>query len=772
MKLERISSIRGHGVFRDFTWPQGLGSFKRWNVVYGWNGTGKTTLSNLLRLLQDRVNLKEGEARFDFGNRTVESRSIQGEAVQLPPVKVFNRDTVSASIFENPANSELPPIFVIGADKVALQKELAELQSKHPATATAAVMASKSVDDALRALNKLATDKAKGIKDLLTTQGGEFNFFDATRFREEVGLITDPVEHLLDDDERERLLQSRNSQPMGKLAEAHAALPDAVELVSTLQRLLATTATSTVIDALAENASLSSWVSAGLALHKHLGAPSCLFCTQPLPSTRVQQLEAHFNDRFKAFSDELDVVESRLLQAAQTLQLKNQPDDKLMYPELRPGYQGAMQACQKQLERGRQALAALAAAAAVKRQRMFEALRLDQALAMAADVSPEHRRLCEELIQECGKGKPHVNDWLGLSAVQHLNTFVKKHNDRTDSFADGAKESRRRLMRDAVAAAWPEWQRLSSDKTDAEEKRKATENSRSSEANRIQELKAEIQQHAPAAEDINDDLLHYLGHKEIQVEAAETGYRLVRAGRPAERLSEGERTAIGFIYFLRSLKDQSFDMANGIVVIDDPISSLDANSSFCAFGFMKSRLSGVGQLFIFTHNHMLLRSVIRWFRHLPGKNGSYYMLQCDPGANGRSTRIAVLDSLLIDYESDYHYLFKRVIEGSEMPGQLPLEAYYQLPNIARRLLESFVAFRVPSSLSLHAKLDKLPGDPALKARVYQFVQSFSHDDAIGDSGDGALALAEGPAVLKALLQLVRGADADHYDQMAEAITQR
>ncbi len=43
--------------------------------------------------------------------------------------------------------------------------------------------------------------------------------------------------------------------------------------------------------------------------------------------------------------------------------------------------------------------------------------------------------------------------------------------------------------------------------------------------------------------------------------------------------SEGERTAIAFLYFLKSLQDKSFDLANGIVVIDDPVSSLDANAS-------------------------------------------------------------------------------------------------------------------------------------------------------------------------------------------------
>ena len=61
-----------------------------------------------------------------------------------------------------------------------------------------------------------------------------------------------------------------------------------------------------------------------------------------------------------------------------------------------------------------------------------------------------------------------------------------------------------------------------------------------------------------------------------------------------------------------------------------------------------------------------------------------------------------------------------------------------------------------------------PGDLAVKARIYQFVQAFSHEDAIGDVGEGAFALAEGPVVLKSLLELIQLADADHYLRMSES----
>jgi len=56
-----------------------------------------------------------------------------------------------------------------------------------------------------------------------------------------------------------------------------------------------------------------------------------------------------------------------------------------------------------------------------------------------------------------------------------------------------------------------------------------------------------------------------------------------RRGKPAKRLSEGEKTAVAFIYFLVQLKDQDFNIGEGIVVIDDPISSLDASAIYVDF---------------------------------------------------------------------------------------------------------------------------------------------------------------------------------------------
>lgn len=78
-----------------------------------------------------------------------------------------------------------------------------------------------------------------------------------------------------------------------------------------------------------------------------------------------------------------------------------------------------------------------------------------------------------------------------------------------------------------------------------------------------------------------------LGSEAIQIKvtkdtAGQERFQLVRKnGAVAKNLSDGERTAIAFSYFLTKLKELTHDdFKEAIVYIDDPISSLDSNHIF------------------------------------------------------------------------------------------------------------------------------------------------------------------------------------------------
>jgi wobble nucleotide-excising tRNase len=52
--FRRIRSIDRSGVSSEYTWPQDVPPFEKRNLVYGWNYSGKTTLSRVFRSFEIR----------------------------------------------------------------------------------------------------------------------------------------------------------------------------------------------------------------------------------------------------------------------------------------------------------------------------------------------------------------------------------------------------------------------------------------------------------------------------------------------------------------------------------------------------------------------------------------------------------------------------------------------------------------------------------------------------------------------------------------------
>lgn len=145
------------------------------------------------------------------------------------------------------------------------------------------------------------------------------------------------------------------------------------------------------------------------------------------------------------------------------------------------------------------------------------------------------------------------------------------------------------------------------------------------------------------------------------------------------------------------------------------------------------------------------------------------MLQCERNSKGRSAKITTLDRLLLDYESEYHYLFSLVYQGANLKDG-ELELFYHLPNISRRLLEAFLAFRKPHKAGLYEKLEHLEFDNAKKARILRFLQTHSHSGEVDDPEHDISILSETPEVLNDLLDLIKSEDKRHFAEMEKAIT--
>jgi wobble nucleotide-excising tRNase len=665
---------------------------------------------------------------------------------------VFNRDFIAESVFPI-GGGDVPPILVVGKESVEKQKEIEGLKMGLEKAQSALDSDRSKKRDAEKALDKFCIDRATVIRDMLRSSGSSpYNNYDKSTFRccaEKMVAAGDKETQRLSEIDREKSLAQHRSTPKPKIPKLSYQQPTVATQAELVSRLLGTTVVSVAIQSLKDDKALSLWVHQGLGIHQSRHSEMCLFCEQTLPKDCLDTLEAHFSaeyDQFlKSVEAQIATLEEESKEAA-TLSLPNRAE---FYEDLAADYGNAKSGLDGALETLKNFLDALAQAMANKKGRVFESYKLDV-------VVPE----------------------VDSGVVERMNQVILRHNDACADFEAHLSEARQRLEFDSVAGVLGEFQTLmiavdvsatSVDQAVAEANRLSGE---------IARLEREIVEHRKSAEELNEDLQKYLGHDELRLEIKDTGYAITRNGEPAHSLSEGETTAIALLYFLKSLQDRRFGLTKGVVVLDDPVSSLDANALYLAFGFIRQRTQESAQLLILTHNFTFFRLVRNWFHHLKGQKKSdvrqrparFYMLDFIRDEDHRSSIIRPLDPLLEEYESEYHYLFAYIYREAGASSYTTLEQSYILPNMARRLLEAFLAFRQPQvSGELWQKLKDVTFDEAKKIRIIRFLQTYSHGDTIGEPEHDPSLLGEARPVLENLLELIKNQDPGHFAAMAKLV---
>ena len=748
--IDRITKLKHPGTLHNFTWPENLPNFGRYNLIYGWNGSGKTTISRLFHALEIRTAPTNYEVEISINGQGVDGSAFPQTTL---PVRVFNRDFMSANVTQT-AGGDIPPILVLGEDSVEKQKQVEKLRiGLTEAIAEENNSLLQSASDK-RNLDKHRIRQAKIIKDTLTsTRLNPYNYFDKSRYEQRAQEMLDSgdgKDHRLDGDAHTDLRSRIHETPKGKIKELDYTFPQLSTISDDVVQLLETTVISATIESLQNDQNLSSWVREGIGLHDSYGAMQCLFCEQTLPQDRLDSLKAHFNAAYEHLLKNIDEQIERIEQAARDSESIVLPHRSQFYEDLGKGYEDALGNFKSMQDAANQALSVFVNALTEKKGQVFESFSLDLPL-------PK----------------------LSAETVKSLNGLVRQHNSRCNEFEGQVVAARESLAADMVARSLEEYASLTKRVWESQSRATHSSNEVQRLESKIAQLEQEIVEHRRPAAELNEDLRKYLGHEELQLEVRDTGYQITRGGEPAHSLSEGEVTAVALLYFLKSLNDRRFDASNGVVVLDDPVSSLDSNALFLAFGVIRERTQNSGQLFILTHNFAFFRNVKNWLHNMRGQRkkevskrpARLYMLewQFPKNTSQRLATLRRLDPLLEWYESEYHYLFARIFRESQK-ATTALSENYVLPNMARRLLEGFLAFRVPqTSGDLSRKLKGVEFDEAMKTRILRFVNTHSHNDLIAEPEHDPSLLAEARPVLQDLLNFIETLDPDHYRAMEELV---
>lgn len=770
--IKKIETIKNLGIFYDYKWGAKLPELKRYNLIYGWNGGGKTTLSNLFAMLEEGSSSDYPDAQYRV--LSDDGKTKQGEKFPLN-VRVFNRNFVrdNSPSVENP-DEATKHIFILGKE----DKKLVEQNDKDKKEKTR-LENLLSVDDKKSGVTSLNTKKAQLQKahielfreiarTIASSRGRAFRDYDRRDAIKVYESLAKPEE--LDPAELEKCHTVVEQKIQDKLDEVkleqdeNKTLGQLKEIFTNANTLLGQTVQQKAIQRLAENPDIAEWVVQGIQLHDSHKSSVCEYCTQPISSNRNKELAEHFNEAHKAFVESIDGELKKLRIIYANLQSVVTLDRSNLYEHLREAYEKSRVSFEKEQQNVLNQLTVLGEKLNDKKVRSHEAM------------SP----------------LPDLDMQPLSTAKDDLNQSIKDHNKISDDFESTTEKAKEKLEKHYVSTVYEKAKQL---EIEIDENTKSIEEAETKVMQLVGVIssnEAKIRSTKVACDRLNKMLKEFLGRGEICFEDAENGYLIKRDGQPATDLSEGEKTAISFVYFIICLESDGFKLRDGIVVVDDPISSMDMDAVYRVCALINTKMRNAHQLILLTHNYEFFNQVKDWFNNDPdiaAKNsdpdmvkGQYFMVK-NPFDDTLKKRVAVLtelDPLLRDYRSEYHYLFKKLMSYKEdivKTSDSMIEAVYPYPNIARKTLECFLSFRVPESGSFQVRLNKLrsidhPSNITEEEviDVYNFVNSHSHlDTKTGLMQFDPTLEKNGEKYIEMTLELIRKADPKHHADMVKIV---
>ena len=98
--IKRISSVKNFGIYANFKWDTNTPDFNDKNIIYGWNYSGKTTLSRLFKILANKGELDEEYKSIEYSVQLENDVDIT-EANQIEnslDIVVFNSDFIKDNL--------------------------------------------------------------------------------------------------------------------------------------------------------------------------------------------------------------------------------------------------------------------------------------------------------------------------------------------------------------------------------------------------------------------------------------------------------------------------------------------------------------------------------------------------------------------------------------------------------------------------------------------------------------------------------------------------
>lgn len=559
------------------------------NFFYGNNGAGKSSIAHAIEE-DDGVVWADGKSADDYD------------------VLVYNQDFIN----ENFVNyGDLKGVFIFGEEDIEAKKRIAELTEEKKKKSDAKVTAGEEykqktagVDAALAQFQEACFSKTADIRKhfekCMDGKKQKRNFAEAV-----LGEKT-PKEHDLS--ELERLYGVAFDDTARAYAEfkkagatTYGSLPGK-ELLDKVIVSSSDTPFARFLKALGSTA--SDWVRDG---HTHFSGSAggkCPYCQQKLPANFENEIAATFDAQYQ--QDIRDLGQFHATYSRETADivraLQANTTDAMPSLDLK-AYQEKLSLLESKFE--------------VNRQRIAEKVKEPSKTVSLEDT--------DTLLLEIG------------AMIDDINKLIKANNDVVAAKKSSKEKCKTEIMQylafmlaDEVTSYKDEVARLKTEIDDVTERGKKLKKEIGELTREISELNKHNANTEAAIDSINK-ILRDSGFQGFSIRAkdgVENVYEIVREnGTVAENLSEGERNFIAFLYFYHRVRGSmnSEELKEKIVVIDDPVSSMDSTALFIVSAIVREMINVcrnnteylnpqvpgdyIKQLFILTHNVYFHREV-------------------------------------------------------------------------------------------------------------------------------------------------------------------
>ena len=788
--ITKFKTIKNLAVFQNFVWDRsvcdGAGDvqlFKDINIIYGRNYSGKTTLSRIVRALEkgaisDKYENPEFEVCIkDAANATQANLTAHGKKI-----RVFNEDFVRDNLrfIVNP-DEGINPFAILGGNadievqiealKLALGKNdeggetgfYLELKNAKEIE-TKSKQAYESANSTLnQQLSNKATNNPNGIK-YKSDRFGDQNY-NIGKLKDEIAIVTEPSFTPLTDAqvaEKDKLLRERVNQDIRALSKHTIEM----STISSKAEALITKpiSSSDKIEQLVKDSILNRWVKEGRLHHKDR-LDKCSFCGNDITAERWKELDSHFDEESDKLEKEIDDLLEEIHQKITALENCLNINKIAFYSKYH-----------KDIER----LIAF-------RQHVID------------DIKLELRKVIEQL-------QNRKNDLLNTKPFttiidnskrlewcwQIFENIRLQANSYSTSLGDEQSEAKR-LLRLSEVSDFANTIQYSTEALKIDELKTTADTKAQEKA----EIELKIQNQIRAIEDkerlkndeekgalkVNEYLNNFFGHNFLTLQALEEAdqlggkkirFEIIRNGKKAHHLSEGECSLIAFCYFMAKLEDIETKGSKPIIWIDDPISSLDSNHIFFVYSLINSEIvakQDFEQLFISTHN----LDFLKYLKRLPNaKKTEKFLITRE----NEKSQIRLMPNYLKDYITEFNFLFHQIYicANADVYDETNFGVFYNFGNNARKFLEALLFYKYPSRIDNQTNnanskrlLKYFGNNNQATVLTDRMNNELSHLEEIFERGMIPIDIPELKKIAQFILDKIKENDNDQYEALLESI---